>query len=194
MLPVSRPRVAATILAVLLLPAQAAAERFEIDAAHSHVQFSVDRFGFNAIIGEFRDIHGAILLADDVLEGSSVHASVATASLASGNAERDDILKGEYWLAVERHPRIEFRSTRVERDGDRGVTIAGDLTFLGVTRPLVFEARLNRRGIDPSVQREAAGFTAIALLKRSEFGLVTGGSLIGDEVSIRIELIAHRSD
>lgn len=184
---------AATILAAFPASAQAGlVARYEIDARHSHVQFSVDRFGFNAVIGEFRDFHGVVDLPDGDIATGSVAATIATSSFVSGDAERDDIVKGEHWLDTARYPVIEFRSKGVTPRGSRAALIDGELTLLGVTRPVVLEANLNRLGTDPSLQREAAGFTATTLIKRSEFGLVTAGSLIGDVVRIRIEIIAHR--
>jgi polyisoprenoid-binding protein YceI len=187
------PLFLAAILAAFGGPAQAAAAaQYRIDAAHSHVQFSVDRFGFNAIIGEFRDFGGVITLPDGALAGGTVSATIRAASLVSGDDERDAIVKGEHWLDAARFPTIEFRSSGMTLRGAQSALVDGELTLLGVTRPVVLEASLNKRGTDPSSQREAAGFTAAALIKRSEFGLETAGALIGDVVRIRIEIIAHR--
>lgn len=187
------PLFLAAILAAFAGPAQAAvAAQYRIDAAHSHVQFSVDRFGFNAIIGEFRDFDGVIVLPDGALAGGAVSATIRTASLVSGDGERDAIVKGEHWLDATRFPTIGFRSTGVTLRGSQSALVAGELTLRGVTRPVVFEASLNKLGTDASLEREAAGFTAAALIKRSEFGIETAGALIGDVVRIRIEIIAHR--
>lgn len=187
---------AGPILAAFAGFAQAAAPaaRYEIDARHSHAQFSVERFGFNAILGEFRDFSGVITLPDGSLARGSVTATLATASLESGDAERNDIVKGEHWLDAARHPAIAFRSTGVTPRGGQAAAVAGELTLLGVTRPVVLDVTLNKLGVDPSLQREAAGFTATAVLKRSDFGLATAGALIGDVVHIRLEIIAHRME
>ncbi len=171
--------------------AAAAADRFEIDPAHSHVQFSVRRFGFNAIIGEFRDVAGVVLLEGDSLSGGSVVASVQTASLVSGDATRDGHVRGEHWLNAAKYPTIQFRSTSVQALGRDAATVRGDLTLLGVTRAVSLDVRFNKRGIDPSNQKEAAGFSATGMLRRSDFGLQTAPQLIGEEVAIRIEVLAH---
>ena len=184
---------AAPILAAFAACAQAgAAPRYEIDARHSHVQFSVERFGFNAILGEFREFTGIIELPDDAPADGSVRATIEATSLVSGDAERDEIVKGERWLDVARHPGIEFHSTRVIPRGGGVASVHGELTLLGVTRPVVLEASLNRLGVDPSNRREAAGFSATAAIRRSEFGLTTASALIADVVHLRIEVIAHR--
>jgi len=183
--------VAATILAC---PAFAQpppeARLYQIDARHSHVQFSVERFGFNAIIGEFRDVRGVVTLGDHGLADGSVTATVATASLASGDAERDALVKGEHWLDVARFPAISFQSTQVTVRDPGSATIAGEVTIHGVTRPVLLDVTLNRRGIDPSSQREAVGFSATGALRRTDFGIDTATALIGDDVRIRIEAIA----
>ncbi len=184
---------AASILAAFpgLAQAESPPAAYEIDVVHSHVQFSVDRFGFNAIIGEFRDFEGVILLADGSLAGGAATATIRTASLASGDAERDSIVKGEHWLDAARFPTIAFRSTRIAERDPGSATITGELTLLGVTRPVLLDVTLNKRGIDPSTKREAVGFTATAALRRSDFGLTTASALIGDDIRIRIEAIAH---
>lgn len=183
----------ASMLAAFAAPAQAEAKlsAYEIDARHSHVQFSVQRFGFNAIVGEFRDFEGVVLLQDGSLVDGAVTATIRTASLASGDAERDEIVTGEFWLRAARFPTIAFRSMHIAVRDAGSATITGELTLLGVTRPVLLDVTLNKRGIDPSTQREAVGFTATAALRRTDFGLTTATALIGDDIRVRIEAIAH---
>ncbi len=185
---------AAAILAAACAPAsQAQAEdRYEIDAAHTHVQFSIMRFGFNDVIGTFLDVKGVITLDQDKPEMSSVEVEIAMASVESGDATRNEHLGGAFWLNVEQHPAMSFKSTAVEVTGEDAANVTGDLTLLGVTKPVVLAVTLNKIGADPATRKEAVGFSATASLNRLDFGLETAEGLIGNDIAIRIETLAHK--
>ena len=171
-----------------------AADRYEIDPRHSFVEFSVDRFGFNRVIAGFSDVTGALTLDEAAPENSAVEARIGVASLASGDAERDEHVTGARWLNAGAFPDISFRSTSVTRTGEATAEVAGELTLLGRTRPVMLSVRMNRIGPDPSNRRQAAGFSATAVVKRSEFGLETAAALVGDDVEVRLEILAHKTE
>ena len=179
----------AVLVGVVAATTAQAGERYAIDRSHTLVQFSVDRFGFNAIIGTFFNVEGSVLLDDATPSNSSVEARIVVASLTSGDATRDGHLAGALWFNAARFPEMTFRSTSVAVQGGNMARVTGDLTILGVARPVTLDVRLNKRGIDPATKLEAAGFSATAQLKRSDFGMTTAGKLIGDEVQIRIEAL-----
>lgn len=186
--------VASTVLAAAAATSAEAADRYVIDAAHSTVQFSVERFGFNQIIGSFGDVSGAVVLDSDAPQKSAVEATIGAASLYSGDAERDGHVSGPRWLNAAANPSIVFKSTNVTLRGEHEATVTGSLTLLGVTRLVTLAVRLNKLGADPSNNKPAAGFSATAALKRSDFGLETALALIGDEVEIRLEILAHKEE
>ncbi len=169
-----------------------AADRYEIDPAHTHVQFSVRRFGFNDVIGSFPDVKGVITLDPDAPEKSHVEAEIGVASLVSGDETRDGHLLGPAWFQAKEFGTISFRSNSVEQDSDNHARITGDLTLHGVTRPVTLDVTLNKIGVDPATKRQAAGVSAVAVLNRSEFGMETAANFVGAEVAIRIETLAHR--
>ena len=169
-----------------------AADQYEIDAAHTHVQFSVRRFGFNDVIGFFPDVSGVVTLDHEAPEKSRVEAEIGVASLVSGDATRNEHVLGEFWLNAGAFPVMRFRSTSVKIESENQATVTGDLTLLGETLPVELDVTLNKLGADPATKREAAGFSATGLLKRSDFGSQTALGLVGDEVSIRIETLAHK--
>lgn len=87
---------------------------------------------------------------------------------------------------------MRFRSVSVEQLSDNEANVAGELTLLGVTKPVVLHVALNKKGADPASKKEAVGFSATAMLKRSDFGMLTAANLVGDDVAIRIETLAHK--
>lgn len=171
-----------------------AEERYEIDPAHTHVQFSVRRFGFNDVIGSFPDVKGVIALDQDAPEKSSVEVEIGVASLESGDATRNGHLTSEFWFNAEEHPVMTFKSTAVDVTGDNTANVTGDLTVLGVTKPVTLDVTLNKIGTDPATKGEAVGFSATGLLNRHDFGMSIAENLIGGDVAIRIETLAHKAE
>lgn len=183
--------VIAGLFGAAFAPAPAFAEDFVIDPAHSFVQFSVDRFGFSAVIGEFRAVSGTVSLHEATPSKSAVAASVTTASLDSGDALRDRHLKGKLWFDADAYPTIAFRSTEVKGVNGDHAKVKGVLSLHGVDAPITLDVTLNKIGKDPATGERAAGFSARAKLKRSDFGMKTAAALIGEDVDIRIEALTH---
>ena len=78
--------------------------------------------------------------------------------------------------------------------GETSARVTGNLTLLGVTRPVTLDVVMNKMGEDPATKKMAAGFSATTRLKRSAFGMTTAAALIGDDVAIRIETLAHKTE
>lgn len=188
-----RTLMASCLLALALAPAAVAQEtRYVIDGGHTHVQFSVERFGFADTIGIFPDSSGHIILDQETPENSRVVAEVRTPTVWTGLAERDEAVRSPFFLNAEAHDTIRFESTAVERTGEDQARVTGQLTIWGQSRPASFDVTLNRIGPDPSLQgREGVGFSLTGEISRSAFGHETAAALIGDVVSIRIEVLAH---
>lgn len=169
----------------------AGAQRYALDPAHTQIGFSIDRFGFNRVLGRFETIAGEVVLDQANPERSSVTATVQMTSVSAGNATRDEHLRGERWLNVAAFPTMEFRSTSVRRTGENTAVVTGDLTMLGQTHPLTLNVTMNRVGVSPSNQRATVGFSATGTLSRAAWGSATAPQLIGDEVAITIEALGQ---
>jgi len=169
----------------------AQATQYTLDGAHTQVAFSIERFGFNYVLGRFDTIAGSVNLDQANPERSSVTATIQTASVSSGNATRDEHLRAERWLNVAQIPTMEFRSTSVRRTGESTAEVVGDLTLRGVTAPVTLNVTLNQIGRSPSNGAQAAGFSATGTISRAAFGLTTAANLIGDEVRITIEALGQ---
>ncbi|MFV1363403.1 YceI family protein [Mycolicibacterium elephantis] len=167
-----------------------------IDPVHSNVGFSVRHLMVSKVRGKFDDFSGAITVAEDGTP--SVRAEVSTASVNTGNEQRDAHLRSAEFFDVEKYPTATFVSTGVRPDGDNYV-LDGDLTIKGITRPVSFALEFN--GVNPGMgQGEVAGFEASVVLNRRDFGididmpLETGGAVIGDKVTVTLEIEATKQE
>ena len=185
------------ILAFAFLPALAAAEpeRYELDPAHTTVAFTVQHVGYAATLGLFADVEGGFVYDRETQELSEVRVTVVTSSLETLNDARDEHVRSDDFLDVEAHPEMVFVADEGEPSGETTGTIAGELTLLGETRPLVLDVTLNKAAEYPFGHgRFTLGLSARGTLKRSEWGMSYGveNGLVGDEVRLLIETEAMR--
>lgn len=167
-----------------------------IDAKHSLVEFAVRHMMFTTVRGRFRELQGTIHCPDESdLSRARVEAEIDSASIDTGDADRDAHLRSAEFLDVEHYPKITFRSTRIEPLRGDEVRVSGDLTIRGTTRQVQLETTYNGRGRNPWGQ-EVAGFTATTRINRKDFGLnwnvalEAGGFLVGDVLDVLVEIQA----
>ena len=167
--------------------------RYEIDPAHASAQFKVRHLMVSAVRGELGQVTGIVMLDNEDITESFVHATIDVTAINTRNPDRDAHLRSADFLDVENHPTITFESTRIEdADPDR-LRIFGDLTIRGVTKEVVLLAEISEEIRDPwgNVKR---GVTASTRIDRKEFGVSwnavmdTGGVVVADMVDITIEL------
>jgi len=165
-----------------------------IDPVHSSVTFSVRHLMVSKVRGNFDEFSGAIVVAEDGTP--SVTAEIAVGSVNTRNEQRDAHLKAADFFDADQYPTASFVSTGVRADGDDYV-LDGDFTLRGVTRPIQLKLEFN--GVNPGMGHgEVAGFDASVVLNRKDFGididmpLETGGAVVGDKVTITLEIEALR--
>lgn len=163
-----------------------------LDPAHSSVTFSVKHMMVTTVRGQMKIKDFELDFDPGDLAGSSVRVSMDTASIDTGQEQRDAHLRSADFLDVDNHPTIDFVSTRIEADGD-DYAIHGDLTIRGETRPVVLEAEY--AGVVGNMQGgKSAGFSATTKIDREAFGLTwnvaleQGGWLVGKDIKIEIDL------
>jgi polyisoprenoid-binding protein YceI len=163
-----------------------------IDPVHSSIGFSVRHLVVSKVRGTFGSFSGAIVVAEDGTP--SVSAEIAIDSVNTGNEQRDAHLKAADFFDVENHATASFVSTGVKSAGDDYV-LDGEFTLKGVTKPI--ELKLEFNGVNPGMGHgEVAGFEASVVLNRKDFGididmpLETGGAVVGDKVTITLEIEA----
>jgi len=169
---------------------------WQIDPAHSEIGFEVKHMMFATVRGRFRVVEGTLVLGEGASGGRSrVAAVIETASIDTGHAQRDEHLRSPDFFDMGRYPTLTFESRSVRRGEGGKLTVAGDLTIRGVTRPVSLDVTESGRGVDPW-GNERVGFTATTAIDRRDFGLTwnqaleAGGILVGNEVRIRLEIQA----
>ena len=180
----------ALALSALLSPgiAQAAPEKFAIEATHTQAVFIVNHLGFSMPMGIFRTTAGSFVFDAEKPENSSVEATISTASIDMGTEAWDTHMKSADFFNVEKFPSMTFKSTLVTPTGEKTGQITGDLTILGVTKPVTLDVTFVGSGIHPYSKKNTAGFTATTHIKRSDFGMGYGLPAVGDDVEIRLNV------
>jgi polyisoprenoid-binding protein YceI len=189
----ARIALTASLGAGLAFAAPAMAATYKIDSSHVHTAFEVNHLGFSTTMGQFDDVSGMIEFDEENLEASSVEVTIKTASVDTGHKERDEHLRKADFFDVENHPTMTFKSTAIEVTGEDTAKITGDLTLLGVTKPVVLDAKLNKKGEHPfDASRYVAGFAATTTIDRTAFGMDYAAPAIGKEIKISIAAEAIR--
>ncbi len=184
-------RAAAAALCTFLIAQVApaiASDPFVFDKSHANIAFSLSHLGFSTAHGRFGEFDGAARLDLDDPANSQLEVTIKTASVDTFFAKRDEHLRSADFFNVAQHPTMTFKSTKVERTGDNTARLVGDLTLLGVTKPVALDVTLNAFKENPINNKMTAGFTATGSLKRSEFGMKTYVPAVGDTVALRIDM------
>ncbi len=174
-----------------------ALEKWEIDSSHSGIHFSVRHMVVAKVRGQFARWSGSFVDENGDLSRGKAEVVIDASSIETGVADRDKHLRSPDFLDVASFPQITFKSTRVENLGSDSLRVAGDLTIRGVTREVVLEVESAGQTKDPW-GNVRAGFTAKTSLDRKDFGLAwnqvleAGGVMVGDRVTIEIEVEAVR--
>ncbi len=170
--------------------------KWDFDNAHSSVEFTVRHLLVSKVRGRFTKWNGKLELDEQDLSRSNVEVDIDVASVDTHEPQRDAHLRSGDFFEAETHPRIVFKSKRVEEKGKDHLAVTGDLTIRGTTREVVLD--VERGGVvakDPWGKRRA-GFTATATINRKDFGvsfnqvLDQGGLALSEEVAITIEIEA----
>jgi polyisoprenoid-binding protein YceI len=173
---------------------QTAVSTWNLDPAHSVAEFKVKHMMISNVKGQFAKVTGVLQLDEQDVTKSKVEASIDAASLNTREEQRDAHLKSADFFHVELHPTLSFKSTRITQVGDGELKVAGDLSIRGVTRNVVFTVE----GPTPQAKdpwgNTRIGLSATTKINRKDFGLIwnaaleTGGILVGDEVTITLDV------
>jgi polyisoprenoid-binding protein YceI len=167
----------------------AAAAGYQIDPGHTQVHWEVVHLGTSTLRARFDKLDGTIVF-DAAAKTLQLGIRVDTASVSSGSAGFDKILRGAQLFAAQEHPVAWFVAQRASFEGDVPRQVHGEITLRGVNQPLTLTATRWRCGFNPLFGREVCGGDFEAELKRSEFGMTLALPLVGDTVRLRIAVEA----
>jgi len=179
-------------LAVALPLSALAADGYTIDPAHTYPHFSINHLGFSTMQGRFDKTSGKVTLNTAAKTGS-VDIAIETASISTGMAKRDEHLRSPDFFNAAEFPAITYKSTAMHFKGDTPASVDGNLTILGVTRPVTLTIDAFNCGTNPMSKKDECGAGASAQIKRSDFGVKYGLPAVGDDVKLVFEIEAIKN-
>jgi len=169
-------------------------QTYAIDASHTNAEFVVRHMMIAKVRGRFAALAGTIEVPEGSDVPSSIQATLEVDSITTSEAQRDGHLKSPDFFDAPTFPQMTFSSTRITPNGD-AISVEGDLTIRGTTRPVTLAATFEGRTTDPWGNRRI-GYEAHAKISRKDFGLTwnqaleAGGVAVGDEVKIELAIEA----
>lgn len=163
---------------------------YTIYPTHTEISFSVRHLAISKVRGHFQTFAGTVEIAEQI-EDSTASATIDVASINTNQAQRDEHLRTSDFFNVEEFPEMTFKSTGVAVDGG-DLTINGDLTLRGVTKPVTLEAEFGGATVD-GYGNTKVGFEATTKINRQDFGVTwnaateAGGLTLGDVITITID-------
>ena len=176
------------LLAAAALPALGDTETFTFDKAHSLIGFRV-RHVLSKVEGRFKSFDGTIWLDRQKSAASRVELTIQAASIDTAVENRDNDLRSANYFDVAKFPTITFKSTKVEPKGNDLYEVTGEFSMHGVTKTI--KVPVKHLGFAPG-KTEKAGFEVALPIDRKDYGITSGGPVVGDEVEINIQVEANK--
>lgn len=181
--------IAAAFATFFASQAMAAPQTYVVDPSHTFPRFSYNHMGLSKQILRFDKTSGKVVLDKDAKE-AVVDVTIDMKSINTGFALFDQHIQGEDFLDTEKFPTATFKSTKVVFDGDKPVSIEGDLTIKGVTKPVTLTVTSFFNGPHPMLKKDAIGANATAVISRTAFNAGKYAPGVSDEVTLDIALEA----
>ena len=163
---------------------------WQVDPAHSRVEFAVRHLGIATVRGAFREFEGTL-----ELDEGRAYGTVNAASLDTNDDKRDEHLRSPDFFEVVEHPELRFESTEIRPLGEDTFEIEGDLTIRGATNPIVLRAEFQGSETDPW-GNERIGLEVRGKLDRSAWGMTfnrvlgSGNMMVSDRVKLQLDISA----
>jgi polyisoprenoid-binding protein YceI len=182
----------ALIISVALPMSAFAADSYTVDPNHTYPHFSISHLGFSTMHGRFDKTSGTVTL-DRSAKTGSVDITIETGSISTGYVKRDEHLKSPDFFNAAEFPTITYKSTAVHFNGDKPSSVDGNLTIMGVSKPVTLTINEFNCGTNPMNKKDECGAGASAQIKRSDFGVKYGLPAIGDDVKLSFEIEAVKN-
>ncbi|TLS20018.1 MAG: YceI family protein [Betaproteobacteria bacterium] len=179
----------AVAIAASSLAAVAAPETYVMDGSHTFPRFSYSHFGYSTQLSHFDKTSGKIVI-DKAAKSGSVEVTIDMKSVNTGSALFNGHIQGEDFLDTAKFPTATYKSTKVNFDGDKVVSVDGNLTIKGITKPVPLSVTSFQCMPHPMLKKDACGANATAVIKRSEFNAGKYAPYVGDDVTLTIAVEA----
>jgi polyisoprenoid-binding protein YceI len=172
----------------LTMTAAAETETWQLDPPHSAAQFSVRHMGISTIRGTFTKVSGTVQYDPSDPAKSSIDVSIDAASVDSRVEMRDNDLRSDHYLDVQKYPTLTFKSKRVESAGAGKLKATGDLTIHGVTKEVVLNIDGPSQPMKDPRGKMHMGASASTTINRTEFGITGSQGMVGNDITITIDV------
>jgi polyisoprenoid-binding protein YceI len=184
------------LLILLPLTVWASEEEYIIDKSHFSIGFLVEHVGYAKTLGMFRDIDGSYIHDVKNKKINDINIVINTDSVFTNDEKRDEHLRSPDFLHVDKYPEMVFKATDIKINNNETI-INGNLTLLGITKPLVLTGKINKIGKYPFggiIKPYVMGISAKGTIKRSDHAMMYAikDNLVGDEIELIIEFEARR--
>jgi polyisoprenoid-binding protein YceI len=185
---------ASAVVGAWSLDARAAPETYRFDPVHTQIWFSASHENLSHPLGRLHIKDGWFQFDPDDIASAKVYVEIDLASVDMGDAKWSDTLKSGQFFDTGKYPTARYTSKSVTPKDKSSGTIHGELTLHGVTKSVDVDFRFNRVGNDPYTFKRKAGFSATAKLNRNDFDMKRYQDVVGQEVTLTIEIEGIRDD
>ncbi len=158
------------------------------DERHSYLSFSYSHLGLSNPQLFFKDFDARLELDGNDMTNSAVNISIDATSIDSSVPALDEDLKGNQFFDVSNHPEITFKSTAYEETSQDTGRLTGDLSVRGITKPVTLDVKINSAAMNRMTRKQMIGVSATGTINRSDFGLDALPAIVGDEISLDIQV------
>lgn len=179
-------------LAIMVAPAVGQTQNWSIDPAHSSAQFAVRHMGISTVRGAFTKVSGSVQYDPANPQKTTIDATIDASSVDTRFEMRDNDLRSPNFFDVAKYPTLTFKSKRVEATGSGKLKVTGDLTIHGVTKEVVLDVDGPSAVVKDPGGNLHIGAAASTAVNRKDFGVNGAGTMVGDDVTITIDLELKR--
>jgi polyisoprenoid-binding protein YceI len=172
--------------ALFILAGSTFAQDWNMDKAHSQINFGITHLGINEVGGSFGSATAKLTSAKDDFSDAAIEFSADINTINTGNEQRNTHLKSPDFFDAAKFGTLTFKSTSFKKVSDKTYQLVGDLTLHGVTKPVTLTATFNGTIADPMSKKTRAGFKVTGTIKRTDFGIGTNfpAAMLSDDVSL----------
>jgi polyisoprenoid-binding protein YceI len=182
----------AAVLVVCATPVFAST--YNIEPKHTYPSFEADHMGISVWRGKFNTSSGNVML-DQAAKTGTMNITIDTSSIDFGLDKMNEHARSKDMFNVEKFPHATYKGTSIKFEGDKPVSVQGEFTLLGVTKPLTLHINKFKCIMHPMLKKEVCGADASAEFKRSDFGLNYGLDWgFAPEVKLAIQVEAVKAD
>ena len=179
--------------ALVVSAAPAFAQTYNIEPGHTYPSFEADHMGISVWRGKFNKSSGKVVL-DRAAKTGTMEITIDINSINFGHEKMNEHAKSKDMFNAAQFPTAVYKGSSIKFDGDKPVSVQGELTMMGVTKPMALKINSFKCIMHPMLKKEVCGADASGMFDRSDFGLTYGLPRFAPEVKLAIQVEAIKAD